>query len=385
MMHLIVELVHAIDAHPDRAHAILREFSTRHTFPLLNGESAIFFFWDEHPADAVYLVHWVNGLDSRQAFHRIGNTDAFFLPVDLPLTGRIEYKLDIHRGGKRFWVRDPGNPFRARDPFGSNSVCQMPGYTEPRWIYPEPDSRQGSLEQFSFHSDAWNEMSEVTVYLPNEYKPTKRYPLVICHDGDDYLRFTHIKTVLDNLISRNEVLPLIMAFTNGGPGRNGRYGANATQAKFLVEELLPQVESRYGISDDPRERGLMGASFGGVSSLYTAWHYPGVFRKLLLQSGSFVFTDVGDHGRGELWNPVVDFVNDFRKDPGRIDAQVYMSAGHFESLITYNRHLAPLMRAAGLRVRFEESADGHNWVAWRDRLREGLTYLFTGHLWMTYE
>jgi enterochelin esterase family protein len=62
-----------------------------------------------------------------------------------------------------------------------------------------------------------------------------------------------------------------------------------------------------------------------------------------------------------------------------------MSCGHFEGLITYNRSLAPKLQAAGLEVRFVEAADGHNWIAWRDRLREGLTYLFPGSLWMTYE
>ena len=144
MMHHIVELVRAIDAAPERATQTLEAFCAAHTFPLFDGDTAIFFFWDDHPADAVYLVHWINGLDSRNAFHRIGTTDAFFLPIDLPHTGRVEYKLDVHRNSKRYWVRDPLNPNRARDPFGSNSVCQMPGYHPPTWIQiviQDPDPR----------------------------------------------------------------------------------------------------------------------------------------------------------------------------------------------------------------------------------------------------
>jgi enterochelin esterase family protein len=129
----------------------------------------------------------------------------------------------------------------------------------------------------------------------------------------------------------------------------------------------------------------MGASFGAVSSLHAAWTHPGVFGKLLLQSGSFVFTDIGHHDRGELWDPVVEFVNAFREDPKRIDAKLFVSCGVFESLIAYNRGLVPLMRRAGLDTRFVESLDGHNWICWRDRLRDGLTWLFPGHLWMTYE
>jgi enterochelin esterase family protein len=62
-----------------------------------------------------------------------------------------------------------------------------------------------------------------------------------------------------------------------------------------------------------------------------------------------------------------------------------MSCGTFESLIYYNRSLIPLLRRAGLTVRFQESHDGHNWIAWRDHLRSGLTWTFPGRLWMYYE
>ena len=152
-----------------------------------------------------------------------------------------------------------------------------------------------------------------------------------------------------------------------------------------MEDVLPALEARFRIAEGASNRGLMGASFGGVASLWTAWNYPGVFGKLMLQSGSFVFTDVGGHGRGPLWDPVVAFVNQFRGDPGRVAAQVYMSCGTFESLIAYNRALVPVMQQSGLRVRFRESQDGHNWIAWRDQLRGGLTWLYPGHLWMTYD
>lgn len=384
-MNPIRRLARHLHAAPQRSHALLRAFSRSHTFPLLDGETVTFFFWDGHPADAVYLLHWVQGLESRQTFHRIEGTDAFWFTIDLPRDGRVEYKFEVHRGGNRHWVRDPHNDRLARDPFGANSVCPMPGYREPRWVEAEPGVREGSLESFELESAVWGDTREIQVYLPSEYKPHKVYPLLICHDGADYLRFAGIKTVLDNLISRNEMHPTVVAFTSGSAQRNVEYGANPAQAAFLVDELLPALTQRYGVSEEPLGRALMGASFGGVSSLFTAWTRPGVFGRLFLQSGSLVFTDVGHHGRGPLWDPVVDFVNAFRRDPARVDARVFLSCGTFESLIFYNRALAPLMRQSGLTVRFVESHDGHNWVAWRDRLRDGLSWTYPGHLWMTYE
>jgi enterochelin esterase family protein len=384
-MNVLTDLLKRVVSDPAAAEGVLEDFVASHAFPLISGESATFFFWIGEPLDAVHLVHWVFGLESRQPFHRVPHTDAWYLTLDLPRRSRIEYKIEIHRSGGARWVRDPHNDLRAFDPFGSNSVCTTPGYVEPVWVQPEAGVRSGDLSSFSFDSAVYGDQREIKVYLPQEYKPHKLYPLLICHDGDDYLRFAAMQQVLDNLIQRREVRPLIVAFTRGHD-RNHEYGANPRQPTFLVEELLPELRDRYGISEDPRELGLMGASFGAVSSLYCAFSHPGVFGRLMLQSGSFVFTDVGHHGRGPLWDPVVTFVNQLREDPSRIGSpRIYMSCGTFESLIAFNRGLVPLLRDAGHDVRFTEANDGHNWIAWRDRLREGLTCLFPGFLWMYYD
>lgn len=383
-MRQVLELARRVEADPERADALLQAFVQDNAFPLVDDRSATFFYWAPTEPDpvAVHLRHWVYGLESRQPFRRLDGTRAFFLPLDLPAGARVEYKLEVeHEDGSR-WMRDPLNPRRAFDPFGSNSVCPMPGYANPAWARPDPDAPKGTLDTLRVRSRVYGDIREVPVYLPAEYKDYKRYPLLICHDGADYLRFTAIRDVLDNLIHRHEVAPVVVAFTSG-VARNEEYGANPKQPVWLVDELLPALRSCYAVPEG-EHTGLMGASFGGVSSLYTAWKRPGVFDRLLLQSGSFVFTDIGEHGRGPLFDPVVDFVNALRADPGELPPRIYMSCGVFESLIYYNRSLAPLLRARGLQVRFVESPDGHNWIGWRDRLREGLAWLFPGHLWMVY-
>jgi len=383
-MQPVHELLEAIEAEPGRADELIAAFEGAHEFPIADDNTAVFWYHGAPETTAVYLLHWVFGLESRQPFIRLGDTTSWYLPVELPPKARVEYKLEVQEGENRRWVRDPCNPKLALDPFGANSVCAMPGYHEPRWTRPEPGARPGRTVTFNIDSQVYGDTRETTVYIPHEFKPHKDYPLVICHDGRDYLRFCDMVTVLDNLIARHEVAPIIVAFTSGHD-RNREYGADPRQPAFLVDELLPALKKRFPITDDPSELGIMGASFGGVTSLFTAWSRPGVFGKLLLQSGSFVFTDIGHHGRSELFDPVVDFVNDFRRDPARIGARVFLSCGTFESLIWFNRSLRPLLRDAGLDVRFVEAQDGHNWINWRDQLRNGLTWLYPGRLWMHYE
>ncbi len=105
---------------------------------------------------------------------------------------------------------------------------------------------------------------------------------------------------------------------------------------------------------------------------------------MLVQSGSFAFTDIGDHSRSPVFDPVVEFMNQFRANPGRPARQIYVSCGVYESLIYENRSLVPFLRSHGMKVKFAEAFDGHNWENWRDRMREGLTWLYPGPLWVTY-
>jgi enterochelin esterase family protein len=223
------------------------------------------------------------------------------------------------------------------------------------------------------------------VYLPARYRRTRRYPLLVVHDGHDYLRYAALGHVLDNLIARLEIPDMIVALTSS-PYRIGEYANDARHAQFIVEELVPQLEQVFPIRPEPQSRCLMGASFGAVASLSTAVRYPGHFGKLLLQSGSFAFTDIsGTNRRGPAFDPVVAFMNHLRANPMPMSERIFMSCGMYESLIYENRSFVPLLQQTGMDVRYVEARDGHNWENWRDRLREGLSWLFPGPLLMVYE
>jgi enterochelin esterase family protein len=106
---------------------------------------------------------------------------------------------------------------------------------------------------------------------------------------------------------------------------------------------------------------------------------------VLLQSGSFAFSDIGTSERGPLLAPVEEMVNGFRDRPEAFSERVFVSCGRYESLIYENRSLVPVLQSSGMEVRYVEARDGHNWENWRDRLRDGLSWLFPGPVWMVYE
>jgi enterochelin esterase-like enzyme len=363
---------------------VIDRFLLRHTAPIIEGRFATFLWRGD--ADEVMVRHRVVGLPDPLPLRRLPQTDLWYVTIELPEGSRVEYQFDIvSRGVRQEHINDPLNPRLAHGPFGSSSVAAAAGYVVPSWCLPDPEARPGSLDSISLRSKALRREQWLRLYKPARFREVARYPLLIVHDGDDYLNYAAAKTVLDNLIHRGEVAPLVAAFVPPGD-RLVEYANHAPHARFLARELVPFLNERLPLIDLPEGRCLMGSSFGGVASLSTAVRYPTMFGSLLLESGSFVFTDIGAaHGGGPVFDPVVKFVNAYRARPRVVANRIYQTCGVYEPLITPNRSMVSTFRDAGMTVRYVEARDGHNWENWRDRLRDALTWIFPGEQKFVYE
>jgi enterochelin esterase-like enzyme len=379
----------------------LNRFFARREFPIVEGARVTFAVRVDE-AEGVWLRHRVVGLPGDLPLRRVPGTDLWYVVVEIPAASRVEYQFERRlpsvwgvEGGSSSpltdvdgqWERfnDPANPRIARSPVGNSSVCFSEGYRVPDWTQFDPDARSGELVEWTIRSQAQRRDNRVTVYLPARYSPSARYPLLIVHDGGDFLEYAAMKTVLDNLIHRLDMAATVVAFTHPGE-RLTEYPNSAAHARWITAELLPELEQRLSLVQQPAGRALMGSSFGAVASLSVARRYPETFGSLLLQSGSFVFTDIGaDHGAGPSFDPVVKFVNRYRERPVRVAMRLFISCGVYEDLIVQNRSMLPVFTRAGMEVKYVESRDGHNWESWRDRLRDGLSWIFPGEQLFVYE
>ena len=361
----------------------VRRFLESRQFPIVEGRMCTFAVRAE--ADEVFLRHRVVGLPDVLPLRRMEGTDLWYLVLDLPPRSRVEYQYELRRGDSWERFNDPHNPRIARSPVGDSSVCHGPGYSVPDWAVPDPEARPGSLVELELRSVAQRRTNRVTVYLPARYRTSTRFPLLIVHDGGDFLGYASMQVVLDNLIHRLDMAETVVAFTYPGE-RLDEYPDSSAHARWISRELVPALESRYALIGHPSGRCLMGSSFGAVASLSTAVRYPRTYGSLLLQSGSFVFTDIGtEHGEGPAFDPVVRFMNRYRARPVKVAERLFISCGVFEPLIVPNRSMVPVFTEAGMAVNYVESPDGHNWESWRDRLRDGLSWIFPGEQLYLYE
>ncbi|MET8148766.1 alpha/beta hydrolase-fold protein [Actinoplanes sp. NPDC049668] len=353
--------------------ATVDRFLARYSAPVVEGGFCTFLYRGE--ADAVRLAQRIIGLPDRLPMHRLPGTDLWYVIVEMPTDSRVEYQLEVVRDGRTECHNDPLNPKLAHSPVGSSSVCFGPGYVAPDWTVPDPEAPPGQLDDLVVHSDTLTRDYPVTLYRPAGCCPTGNYRLLVVHDGGDFLRYAAARTVLDNLIHRRQMAETVVAFLHP-KDRLNEYADSAEHAEFVTRELLPLLENDFPLAGAPSTRCLLGSSFGAVASLSMARRYPGTYGSLALLSGSFVSSrpDGAPHGGGPTFDPVVAFVDDYRRRPTRVADRVFVSCGAFEPLIVRQPPMLETFRSVGMRVRYVESNDGHTWVNWRDRLCDALSW-----------
>ena len=148
-----------------------------------------------------------------------------------------------------------------------------------------------------------NTVRDWWIYVPEQYKKEEPAALMVFQDGarmrDEKGRW-RIPIVFDNLIARGEMPVTIAVFINPGqdpskPIQNGRFSNRGLEydslgdryVRFLLEEILPEVEKECVISKDPQMRAIGGSSSGAICAFTAAWERPDAFRKVYSDVGSF--------------------------------------------------------------------------------------------------
>ena len=350
------------------------DFLAHQEVPLVEPGFATF-IW-HGTAEHVDLLRWIDAGVDRAPFKNLPGTDLWVLRLPVEDGGRFEYKLNIVGAGHEGWMLDPLNPARAGDPFGENSVCRTWGYERPDWSEAQ-GAPAGTITPLDVESAVFGETRTEQVYLPAAYDPKHEFPLVVIHDGADFLTYADLSVSLDNLIAAGDIPPVIAALVQTRD-RMGEYPTGRRHARYLVNELLPTLQNAYSISGRMRDRVLLGASLGAVASLATAFRYPGVFGGLVLKSGSFILDKRNLKKREHnVFHRVARLVQAMMRAPMLPGTRAFISTGELEGLADENRALARFLQEHGVDVLFKSAWDGHHWHNWRDQLRDALMWVLS--------
>jgi enterochelin esterase family protein len=149
------------------------------------------------------------------------------------------------------------------------------------------------------------------IYVPADYDPTRPPNLLVWQDAQRALPShlpLRINVVLDNLIAKKEIAPTLAVFITPGHRGTDAYPDNLgtgnpnnraaeydslsdAYARFLTEELLPEVRARYPFTSDPARRAIGGTSSGAIAAFTVGWHRPEAFGNVISFIGSY--TSIG--------------------------------------------------------------------------------------------
>lgn len=184
---------------------------------------------------------------------------------------------------------------------------------------PHPDSiaqegvPKGDLVVFEFANSKIfpGTVREVTIYVPKQYDAAKPACVYVNQDGVQW----NAPVVFDNLIARGELPVIVGVFVRPGVvkapsgaaaldrfNRSLEYdGLGDAYARFLLNELLPEVETKstpdgrpIRLSKSGNDRAIGGSSSGAIAAFTAAWERPDAFTRVFSAIGTYVGLRGGD-------------------------------------------------------------------------------------------
>ncbi len=233
------------------------------------------------------------------------------------------------------------------------------------------------------------------VYVPAQYDAKKPTAFMVFLDGSGYLGDgIRIPVVLDNLIAKHELPPMIGIFVDPGvlPAlsdeaqsrfeRIFEYDSLSDRySRFLLEELIPAVAKDYNLSTNPDDRGIAGTSTGAVGAFMAAWNRPDQFHRVL----SFIGTYVAMKGADQLPamvrktepKPIRIFMQDGTQDH-IVPAEPY-GTSFAGSWPINNQVMFEALEYSGYDAKLEMGTEAHNMKQGGAIMPDALRWLWRGY------
>jgi len=332
------------------------------SFPYIEGDTLTHFIYRGAGSSITVPGDANNWSTSAFVMTRISATDFWYYTHEFEPDARLDYKFFLNGSS---WILDPLNPYTCVGGFGPNSELRMPQYVMPPEIAEYPQIPHGTLRDTLFYSANLHNSRTVKVYTPAGYElSSQSYPVILVHDGLEYVTLAKMDNVLDYLIAHERIRPMIAVFVPP-VNRTREYAGDLMDefTAFIVEELFAWVDARYRTLTDAPNRATLGASNGGNISLWLGVEHSEVFGNIAAQSS----------------NVISSISNRLQNDP-QLALRFYLDLGTYDipSLIPLVRNLVQILEQHDYEYRYFEYHEGHSWGNWRAHIDNALEMFFPG-------
>ena len=334
------------------ADSFITFIETFYSFPFIE-ENTIAYYIYKGTANSITVPGDANGWDGTLfPMTHIEGTDFWYRGQVFEPDARLDYKFVINGSN---WIVDPRNPKQCVGGYGPNSELAMPDYVYPPEIIFNPSVPHGTIHDTLFYSIKLSNSRTIRVYTPPYYDPSSSlsYPLVLLHDGGEWISLGYAKNILDNLINENKIDPIVAVFVPPVDRSNEyAFSQRFLFEDFIIEELIPYIRNRYKVRLDAGGNAMTGFSFGGLISTQICYNNPEVFGLCGPMSPAYWPNDK---------EVLFDVLNGSKKD-----LTFYIDWGSYEfDLATDGRILVQNLISKGYEnVAWNEWHEGHSWGNW---------------------
>ncbi|MCC3705381.1 enterochelin esterase [Rouxiella badensis] len=236
------------------------------------------------------------------------------------------------------------------------------------------------IQRYQWNSSRLGNERKVWIYTTGESENPASRPLAILLDGQFWSQKMPIWEPLMQQTAQGKlpeaVYVLIEAIDT--QHRSEELTCNPDFWLAVQEELLPEVASLAPHTRSPSKTVVAGQSFGGLSSLYAALHWPQRFGCVLAQSGSFWWPRRDMLQRHTVPEDACWLPKQVQQGLGQNAAlRIFMEAGRHEGLIhQVNDSLVNILQDSNHSVHYRIVEGGHDALCWRGGLVDGLQALW---------
>ncbi len=284
---------------------------------------------------------------------------------------------------------DQNNPFIIRDVASIMNIFIIGGGQAD--LYKVNDIPHGTVSKRWYDSPGLGMDRRITIYTPPGYEASnEKYPvLYLLHgaggDEEAWITLGRTAQIMDNLIAKGKVKPMIVVMPNGnviqdaapGEGNEGYYKPQfmvpktmdgTYEANFM--DIIRFVEKYYRVKADKANRAVAGLSMGGFHSLHISCYYPNTFDYVGLFSAAIL---PNPNVSGEVYNNIEETLKKQMENGYKV---YWIGIGKTDFLYKNVKDYMKKLDEMGFKYTYRESDGGHIWKNWRVYLTEFAPLLF---------
>lgn len=284
------------------------------------------------------------------------------------------------------------------------------------FVTAEVNAQNGTVDNSQIvESEVLDREMGYSVYLPESYNTsTRTYPILyLLHgmtgDHNDWITVGEVHRIAGKAIAKGDAPEMIIIMPDGlyDAFYINNYDGSVNWEDFFHEEFIPEVESRYRISDRGTPRAIAGLSMGGYGAMYHGVKYKEKFSAVYAMSAAFLEVEPLQDGEEKsdwdrefhqkTWGPDNEegYPENYKEhsiqemflamdpiDPsqGGMDQEaplpkIYIDCGDDDFLFEENTNLANILKSKNVPFEFRIRDGAHTWDYWRTALETTMVFV----------